>query len=150
VRPILFVAIAILLAGSPIGPRADTAAADSSRNAAPASPSFRDRLVPSLAPSSHFLRDGYSAAGTGYLTLSLNPNDMQWYTPPTRLDAALQGAGTAGTLGMFVGAVGNTLGLFDEETTWILTGSLAAAGALYGGAAYEPRPRLRIEAWGKR
>jgi hypothetical protein len=42
-----------------------------------------------------------------------------------------------------VGAIGTTLGWFDEDTSWVVTGSLAAVGALYGGTRYEVAPRLR-------
>jgi hypothetical protein len=45
---------------------------------------------------------------------------------------------------MFIGAIGNTLGWFDEETTWWMTGSLAALGAAYAGATYEPQPGVKL------
>jgi len=89
------------------------------------------------------LRDRVPSAQTGYLTFSLNPSTT-WYAPPTRFDATLQSAATAATLGMFVGAIGNTLGWFDERTTWIMTGGLAAAGALYGGTTWQQEPTFRI------
>lgn len=69
---------------------------------------------------------------------------MAWYTPPTRFDAVMHGAGSAATLGMFLGAIGNTLGWFDETTTWWLAGSLAAAGGIYAGTHYRPEPRIQI------
>lgn len=97
--------------------------------------------------SSTFLRDYYSVPTRSYLTISLNPVGTQTFTPATRLEAVLQGAGTAGTLGMFAGALGGMLGLFDENTAWILTGSLAAAGAFYGGVRYDLQPTLRPEEW---
>ena len=90
------------------------------------------------------LRDGLSTTGSGYLNLSLSMSAMSWYRPPTRFDAVLHGAGTAATLGLFLGAVGNTLGWFDEDTSWWLTGSMATVGALYAGSKYEPEPTLRI------
>jgi hypothetical protein len=80
-----------------------------------------------------------------YLTLSLSPLTIQPYAPVSRFDAALLGAGTGATIGMFVGALGNTFGLFDEKTTWMLTGALAASGALYSGAKYDVRATLRPE-----
>jgi hypothetical protein len=97
------------------------------------------------SPPDHFLRDGVDASSPGYLNLSLGVSSLPWYAPPTRFDAVLQGAGHAATVGMFLGAIGNTLGWFDEETTWWLTGSLAAAGAVYAGARYEPQPVLRLK-----
>jgi hypothetical protein len=98
-----------------------------------------------LLLSSYMARDRGDTAAPAYLTLSLNPLTIQPYMPASRFDAAMLGAGTAGTLGMFIGALGNTFGLFDEKTTWMLTGALAAGGALYGGANYEVRATLRPE-----
>jgi len=91
------------------------------------------------------LRDGMDPTSSGHLNLSLSMSAMAWYEPPTRFDAVLHGAGTAATLGMFLGAVGNTLGWFDEETTWWMTGSLAAVGAAYAGVKYEPQPKVRLQ-----
>lgn len=98
-----------------------------------------------LLLSSYMASDRGDTAAPAYLTFSLNPLTIQPYMPASRFDAAMLGAGTAGTLGMFIGALGNTFGLFDEKTAWMLTGALAAGGALYGGANYEVRARLRPE-----
>ncbi len=48
------------------------------------------------------------------------------------LDCAIYGAGAATTMGMFLGAVGTTLGLFDEQTAWAIIGASVLAGATYG------------------
>lgn len=56
----------------------------------------------------YMLRDRAGSPGAGYLTVTLR--DMHWYEPPTRFDAILGGAGAATSLGMFLGAVGTTLG----------------------------------------
>ena len=99
-----------------------------------------------LHAQNYFLRDHMDPTSAGHLNLSLSMSAMDWYAPPTRFEAVLQGAGGAATLGMFLGAIGNTLGWFDEETTWWLTGSLATVGAVYTGAKYqEPEPGLRIK-----
>jgi hypothetical protein len=90
-------------------------------------------------------RDRFDPPSTGYLTISLNP--LAAYRPATRSEAMLVGAGAAGTLAMFVGALGNTLGAFDEDTAWILTGAAAAAGAIYGGTYYRIQPTLRPDDW---
>jgi hypothetical protein len=79
------------------------------------------------------------APAPALLTISLNPFAPRGYVPPTRFDAMLFGAGTAGTLALFAGAIGNTLGAFDEDTTWIMTGAAAAAGALYSGSRFKVR-----------
>jgi len=92
----------------------------------------------------HMLRDRVNTPAQGYLSISLNMSEMQWYAPPTRFQSVMNGVGTAGTLGMFVGAVGTTLGWFGEDTTWAMVGAMAAAGALYGNARYEVRPRLGV------
>lgn len=103
-------------------------------------------LSQGLLLSRYYSRDWKTPAPT-CLSLSLNPLTIQPYAPTSRFDAAMLGAGTAGALGMFVGALGNTFGLFDEKTTWLLTGALAAGGAIYGGAKYEIRPTLRPESF---
>ncbi len=136
-------ALAILATAPGSVSRAGTAA-DSTATPSPPGPLESSLRDPDLMIPGHFLRDRFETPTTGYLTLSLDPHALQWYTPPTRLDAIAQGAGTAATVGMFLGAIGNTLGLFDEQTTWLLTGSLAAAGAVAGGVRYEPEPSLRI------
>jgi hypothetical protein len=123
------------------------AAADSVENSGGADPARADKPSPGddvhLSFRDYVLRDRLDAVGQGYLAMSLDITSMHWYAPTTRFEAVLGGAGTAGTLGMFVGAVGTSLGWFDEETSWILTGSMAAVGALYGGARYEDQPKLR-------
>jgi hypothetical protein len=81
------------------------------------------------------------------LTFSLSPFTTQPYVPQSFFDAALYGAGTAGTLAMFIGAIGNTLGAFDEDTTWIMTGAAAAAGALYSVSHFNVRMSLGPDEW---
>ena len=80
-----------------------------------------------------------TAPTPNYLTFSLSPFTVQPYAPTSYFDAMLFGAGAGGTLGMFVGAIGNTLGLFDEQTTWAITGAAAAAGALYSTSRFKIR-----------
>lgn len=116
--------------------------ADSTRAASPLGSA---PLSQGLLLSSYMARDRSDVSAPAYLAFSLNPLTIQPYVPASRFDAAMFGAGTAGTLGMFIGALGNTFGLFDEDTTWILTGALAAGGALYGGTNYEVRTTLRPE-----
>lgn len=90
------------------------------------------------------LRDTVGGRPAGYLAVTLNPGMMQWYAPPTRFDAILGGAGAATSMGMFIGAIGTTLGWFDEDTSWAITGAMAAAGAIYAGTRYEARPNLNF------
>ncbi len=87
------------------------------------------------------------AAGAGYLTVSLDPRGPQCLAPTNRFNAMLGGAGAATSMAMFFGAVGTTLGWFSEDTSWAITGVMAAAGALYAGTHYQPQQTLRFN-WG--
>jgi hypothetical protein len=91
---------------------------------------------------SYLLRD--SAPGAGYLTVSLDPRGPQCYTPENRFNAMLKGAGAATSMAMFLGAVGTTLGWFSEDTSWAITGAMAAAGALYAGSHFQAQPTLNF------
>ncbi|HET6348456.1 MAG TPA: hypothetical protein VFH88_05160 [Candidatus Krumholzibacteria bacterium] len=82
-------------------------------------------------------------SSTGYLAVSLR--DPQLCPTPTRFDAILGGAGAATSLGMFIGAVGTSLGWFSEDTSWAITGAMAAVGALYGGARYQVQSGLNFD-----
>lgn len=141
-RAIWFIVAAALAASMPRPATAGDASADS----AAAQPiTLPTPALDGLRTQNYFLRD-MSGMSPGHLNLSLSMSAMQWYTPPTRFDAVMQGAGAAATLGLFLGAVGNTLSWFDEETTWWITGGMAAVGAAYAGATYqEPDNGLRIK-----
>ncbi|HEX6791417.1 MAG TPA: hypothetical protein VF247_08925 [Candidatus Krumholzibacteria bacterium] len=108
-------------------------------------PDFHAPAAPGLRYSfgGFSLRESPGSAA-GYLAVTLNPGIMQWAAPPTRFDAILTGAGAATSMGMFLGAVGTTLGWFDEDTSWAITGAMAAAGAIYAGARYEVKPELKF------
>jgi hypothetical protein len=92
----------------------------------------------------YMLRDRVGSPHPGYLAVTLSLHDLEWYAPPTRFDAILGGAGAATSLGMFLGAVGTTLGWFSEDTSWAITGAMAAAGAIYAGTRYQVQPRLNF------
>jgi len=143
-------AMAMCLAAAVSGPQAlgrpgDGAPPDTTR----AAPAADNAPAPAgdiyLTFRDYMLRDRFSAPGQNYVSMSIDLAAPHWYAPPTRFDAVITGAGTAGMLGMFIGAVGNTLGWFDEDTSWIVTGSLAAMGAIYGGTTYQEQPRLRYQ-----
>lgn len=91
----------------------------------------------------YFLHNGSAPAG-GYLTVSLDPRGWQPYAPTNRFNAMLNGAGAATSMAMFLGAVGTTLGWFSEDTSWAITGAMAAAGAIYAGAHFQPEPALKF------
>ncbi len=61
----------------------------------------------------------------------------------TRTQTMLNAAGTAGSMGMFVGAVGQLFGM-NEKTIWLMTGAAAAAGAAWGTTAGYQDPNYRI------
>ena len=62
----------------------------------------------------------------------------------TQFQCALTGAGMASSLALFVGAVGNTLGVFEENSTWYLVGAAAAAGAYLGGTVGADNLNYRV------
>lgn len=93
------------------------------------------------------LRDGFVTPTPGYLTVAFDMRPPAWYSPATRFEAVANAAGAAAALGLFAGALGTTLGWFDEDTSWALTAGLAAIGATYGAARYEaPPPKIRVNA----
>lgn len=134
-----FLLLALLLAAHPAA-----AAGSDSTTVAP------DFHTPGATPGLQYsfadfaLRDGAGIPSAGYLAVTLNTGMNGWYVPPTRFDAILTGAGAATSLGMFLGAVGTTLGWFDEDTSWAITGAMAAAGAIYAGTKYQPQPSLKF------
>ncbi len=137
--------LVILLALLVAAPAAAASDPDSTRVARPSygvAP-----LSQGLLLSNYFAKRTVDAGAPAYLTLSLNPFTPPNYAPTSFFEAALFGAGTAGTLAMFVGAIGNTLGAFDEDTTWIMTGAAAAAGALYSTTHFKLNASLGKDEW---
>jgi len=60
------------------------------------------------------------------------------------LDLALEGMGAGATLGLFTGAVANTFGLWNEDTSWYVMGAAAALGAFLGvSGKNDPEKRTR-------
>lgn len=146
-----FVLMLVLLAGTLAVPALSAPAPpDSTEAAAPPGGSYPwSPTLPGGPGSSHFLYDSLPASSNGYLMVSINPA-MLVYRAPNRSDAVLQGVGTGGTLGLFVGALGTTFGLFDDKAAWIVAGSLAATGAIYGNSRYQLQTTLRPERWTQR
>jgi hypothetical protein len=100
-----------------------------------------------LLLSNYLARTRAEVPAPASLTFTISPFTKTEYVPETRFDAMLFGAGAAGTLAMFVGAIGNTIGAFDENTAWIMTGAAAAAGAIYSGSRFKINATLRPEPW---
>lgn len=106
---------------------------------------FRNPTVPARGAGDGFLRggalgvrpprldpDGVSFPQSGFLTI----NAARFYGLEKRelgtLASSVKGAERAASLGLFLGAIGNTLGLWDERSSWMMVGAMAAAGAAYG------------------
>ncbi len=104
-------------------------------------------LSQGLLLSSYLSKQHATVPSPATLTFTISPFTTTQYVPETRFDAMLFGAGAAGTLAMFVGAIGNTIGAFDENTAWIMTGAAAAAGAIYSGSRFKVNATLRPEPW---
>jgi hypothetical protein len=137
----LFVTLAtmIALAGDAQPPDSTSSVPTPSESSTP--------LSHGLLLSNYLSRHHANVPAPAYLTFTISPFTTTQYAPQTRFDAMLFGAGAAGTLAMFVGAIGNTIGAFDENTTWIMTGAAAAAGAIYSGSRFKINATLRPEPW---
>ena len=63
----------------------------------------------------------------------------------TGFELAMEGAGAGATLGLFAGAVANTSGLWDEDSSWYIMGAAAALGAFLGykRGLDDPKKRTR-------
>jgi hypothetical protein len=60
-------------------------------------------------------------------------------------DLALEGVGMGATMGMFLGAVGQSLGFWDEDKTWLMVGAMSAIGAAWTASKVEdPSWRYRL------
>ncbi len=130
--------LALLLATSP-----DKDAGVDSVQVAPVD--FHTPASPGLQYSfgEYLLRD--AAPAGGYLAVSLDPRGPQCVTPTNRFNAMLNGAGAATSMAMFLGAVGTTLGWFSEDTSWAITGAMAAVGAIYAGTHFQPQRTLQFD-----
>ena len=101
---------------------------------------------------SDFLRDYRITADADIPADYLAAYSARWYglqvEELSRADLALEGAGTGATMGMLVGALGQTFGLWDEERTWIMVGAMSALGAAWSASKVDDpswRYRLRWE-----
>lgn len=81
----------------------------------------------------------------GYLSLAADPRYGLHRHELSIAEGALKGAQIGTTVGMFIGALGNTFGAWDERTAWLMTGVLAATAGALGGAAVEYGDDWRYE-----
>ena len=106
---------------------------------------LRDAYKPS-----DFLRDYRLSGVSGVPTGShLAAYSAAWYgyrfEELSRADLALEGMGTGASLGLFFGAVGNTLGFWDEDKAWMMMGAMSAIGAVWGASRVDdPAWRIRL------
>ncbi len=105
----------------------------------------RDLIVP-RSYFHNFIRSAEAGRAPGG-QMSLNTYAFYGFHPYelSRFDLAMTGAGAAATVGLFIGAVGTTTGLFEEDSAWYLVGAMTAIGAILGGTvgANSPEKRLR-------
>jgi hypothetical protein len=63
----------------------------------------------------------------------------------SQTELALEGLGTGATMGLFMGAIGQSLGLWDEDKTWLMVGAMSALGAAWGASKVDdPSWRYRL------
>jgi hypothetical protein len=106
---------------------------------------LRDSYKPSDFLRDYRIRDGVDSPSDQYLAAY----SARWYgyrvEELSQLDLALEGLGTGATMGMFVGALGQTLGLWDEDKTWLLVGAMSALGAAWSASKVDdPSWRYRL------
>lgn len=111
---------------------------------------LRGAVVRQSFTPSDFLRDyritnPAQVPSDAYLTAF----SAQWYgyriDELSTVELALEGVGAGVTVGMFLGAIGNTLQLWDEDKTWMLVGAMSALGAAWGAShADNPEWRYRL------
>ena len=101
---------------------------------------------------SDFIRDYRIRTDADIPTDYLAAYTARWYglevEELSRAELALEGAGTGATMGMLVGALGQTFGLWDEDKTWLMVGAMSALGAAWGASKVDDpswRYRLRWE-----
>jgi len=111
---------------------------------------LRGAIVRSDFQPSDFLGDyRVPMAGESHSDAYLAAYTARWYgyqvVEVSQAQLALEGAGMAASLGLFVGAIGNTLGLFEEDKTWMLVGAMSALGAAWGASKIDdPNWRVRL------
>lgn len=97
---------------------------------------LRDYRLPAgpEQPNSAYLA-AYTARWYGYQVKEMSVTDL-----------ALEGVGAGATMGMLVGALGQTFGWWDEDKTWMLVGAMSALGAAYTTSKIDdPSWRFRLQ-----
>lgn len=90
------------------------------------------------------LRDG--SQSPSYFSLTAHP--LRFYGLEqyelTPLDCAILGVDEGLRMGLLIGALGTTTGLFDENSAWYIAGAMTALGAFFGLRSSAKDPTLRI------
>ena len=110
---------------------------------------LRGAMLRSEYTPSDFLRDYRLASDPEIPGDYLAAYSARWYgfqvEELSPVDLALEGVGAGATMGMLVGALGQTLGLWDEDETWLLVGAMAAVGAAWSSSKWDdPSWRYRL------
>jgi len=92
-------------------------------------------------------------AWLGRSTISLSGRSSMFAAPLyrphrvelSRFDCTLKGFGAGAKMGLFAGALAKTIGMADDDWTWYLMGTGAAAGALFGGTIGSESSRWNVE-----
>ncbi len=85
-----------------------------------------------LSPGGNYLA-AYPAQYYGLERYELSPSEL-----------LLTGIGAGAQLGFFAGAVGNLLGWWEEDTSWMLMGAMSALGGLWAGTKMDD-PNWRFQ-----
>lgn len=102
------------------------------------------RSATSIASGS-LLRGG--ARSVSYFSLTAQP--LRFYGLEryelSSFECALQGLDEGLTMGLFVGALGTSTGLFEENSAWYIAGAMTALGAFLGlrSGVKDPTSRIR-------
>lgn len=111
---------------------------------------LRDSWKVYNAPSSeyrfenYFLRTRNALPANSYLTARPDVIYGLERIELSRTETAMRGLAMGASAGLFAGAVGGTLGLWDEDTSWAIVGALGALGAIFGGTKGYDDPGWRI------
>ncbi|MBI4720661.1 MAG: hypothetical protein HY770_05485 [Chitinivibrionia bacterium] len=60
------------------------------------------------------------------------------------MDCVVQGADIGLSMGMLIGALGSTAGVWNDTNAWYIAGAMAAMGAILGGSSWTRDPKWRI------
>ena len=92
---------------------------------------------------SYFLRHNQRFPANSYLTMRPDQLYGLGRYELTQIQSAFAGLELGAAAGLFGGAVGETFGLWDEETSWAIMGAMGVLGAILGGTKGYNDPNFR-------